>query len=117
MRKERLIRLDLEIILDTALDEYISEVDYAITNNYEVWFSSFKDYFISWLEHYLDMAKIVVIENTPFVERFVIKNEQDIKRFIDDDFIDWDWLEELSLRYLEDLGYSRKKVKEFLNPV
>ncbi len=117
MRKERLIRLDLEIILDTALDEYISEIDYAMKNNHELWFNGFKEYFTSWLEHYLNIAKIVVLENTPFVERFVIKNEQDIKKFVDDDFIDWEWLEELSLRYLEDLGHSTEKVKEFLNSV
>ena len=81
-----------------------------------IWFNSFKEYFISWLEHYLDKAKIVVIENVPFVDRFIIRNEQDIKRCMEEDFIDWEWLMELSLRYLKDLGHSRRKIKKLLNP-
>jgi hypothetical protein len=117
MRKERLIRLDLEILLDTMLDEYIGEVDYAIRNNLDIWFSNIKEYFISRLECYLDTHKIIALENTPFIDRFIIRNEDDIKRFLDGDFVDWEWLEKLAIKYLKDLGHSKRKVKKILNSV
>jgi hypothetical protein len=120
-RKERLLRLDLEIILDVILDEYVNEMDYALRKrDNEIWVRSIKDYFISFLECYLDKYRIVAIENVPFAERFIVRNENDIKRlFIDNEneFVDWRWLEELAIRHLRELGHSKKKVKKFLNSV
>jgi hypothetical protein len=115
MRKERLIRLDLEILLDTMLDEYVNEIDYSIRNGLEVWFNGIKIYAMARLEWYLDKFEIVALENVPFMDRFIIMNEHDIKRFLDGDFVDWGWLEELAMNYLNDLGHSKRKVKKFLN--